>query len=355
MLIGTVGLSQALGWYFDPLREVDRTTAIVAATRPPARPARGQVLRPLPPATREELALLTAAAPALQRTGAEALLARVVTPDVVAAVDAALARSPDPPVRMLLVCIKSRFEGPDSLEFMLGRFPTARRELGWTLPADVACILDGLVERITDAPERITAALMPAIYAGNGATRQKVLGAFRLVDLPSIPAALLAEAATPGGADRRDALAAALALGALRHHPSLVETAIGDSSLIAVVKEDLRSDPHPNGARIVARAWARQPSHPDYEQLARAREALLHDVSAALLELVRASAEPEARRAAAARGLATLAEVGALRDLRAESALLPAGALKTAVDATIEVLQHRRAAGGRDQMRVLPQ
>ena len=107
--------------------------------------------------------------------------------------------------------------------------------------------------------------------------------------------------------------------------------------------------------RVLAGVWSDRPSEASYTQLARAREGLLHDVSAALVEIVRSPAAPESRRVAAARHLATLGEVGALRELSALNETVGGGDLKTAVEASIRELLERRRTGVRDQMRALPQ
>ena len=103
-----------------------------------------------------------------------------------------------------------------------------------------------------------------------------------------------------------------------------------------------------------ARAWSREPGSTDLEQLARTREAKHHDVSAALVEIDAEPSEASDVRATDARELTVLGEVGALRPLRALSAISDAGDLKAAVDATIAELQSRAAYGARDQMRTLP-
>jgi hypothetical protein len=354
-LIGLAGFARALQWYFDPMLELDRTSAIAASTRPPSpTSSRGRQPRTLPAAMPEELALLDAPDASVQIKAAETLLARAVTPDLVATVEAKLRTRPDPQVEALLVCIKSRFEGPETLEYLLARFPSTRDEFGRWLRVDVSCVLDALVERIADDPVRVTTALLPAIYSNNAATRHKVIQAFRLVDLPSLPAELAALGRQPGPL-HGGAVGAAMALGALRHDNALVDRALRDPGLIAVVAEDLRANPHPNGARVLAGVWTDRPFDPSYAQLARAREGLLHDVSAALVEIVRATTAPEPRRVAAAQHLATLGEVGALRELSALSETVERGDLKTAVDAAVRELQERRRTGARDQMRALPQ
>jgi hypothetical protein len=356
VLIGLAGLVRALQWYFDPFRELDRASAIAASTRPPSpTSSRGRQSRTRPPATSQELALLDAPDTSLQIKAAETLLARAVTPELVTAVDATLRTRPDPHVEALLVCIKSRFEGPGTLGYLLTRFPSTRHEFERRLSVDVSCLLDALVERISEDPERVTAALLPAIYSNNATARHKVIQAFRLVDLPSLPAELAALGRQPGEPLHKGAVAAAMALGALRYDSALVDRAVREPGLFAVVAEDLRSNPHPNGARVLAGVWTDQPGDTSYAQLARAREGLLHDVSAALVEIVRSATAPEPRRVAAARHLGTLGEVGALRDLNVFSETVGRGDLKTAIDAAIRELQERRRTGARDQMRSLPQ
>ena len=355
LLVGLAAFARAIQWYFDPMLELDRASAVAAATRPPSPPSsRGRQPRTFPPAMPEELALLDAPDTSLQMRAAETLLARAVTPDLVAAVEAKLRSRPDQHVEALLVCIKSRFEGPGTLDYLLLRFPGTPDEFGRRPRPDVTCMLDALVDRITDAPERITAALLPAIYSPNATTRHKVTQAFRLVDLPSLPAELAALGRQAGEPLHEGAVAAAMALGALRYDRALVDRAVRDPALIAVVAEDLRTHQHPNGARVLAGVWAERPSETSYTQLARAREGLLHDVSAALVEIVRSPTAAESRRVAAARHLGTLGEVGALRDLTALGET-ERGDLKTAVDAAIRQLQERRRTGVRDQMRSLPQ
>jgi hypothetical protein len=194
---------------------------------------------------------------------------------------------------------------------------------------------------------------MPAVYAANASTRNQVLHAFRRMDLPQIPAMLVAETST-SGPFQREALNAALALGAVRNNPALVARAIRDPYTRPFVKHELRIEPHDNAARIVADVWAERSVETELEELASEREKQMHDVSAALLEIVGNPSEPEDKRVGAARGLERLAEPGALHDLRAIVPTLESGRLMTAVNAAIHVLEERQKAGQRAQMRALP-
>jgi hypothetical protein len=323
-------------------------------TPSPAPPRPGKPAPAVTYATREELALLDSLDPRNQQRGAELLLTRGITPDVVNAVESALQRMPEPAVEARLVCVKTRFEGPEILEFLLARFPRDRRDVNWNLKPETACVLDALVSRVMDAPDRIVPALMPAIYSTNGSAREKVLRAFRLIDVEQIPAVLLVEASTSGAPDRREALAAAVALGAIRLNPALVARAVTDPQMFPVVATELRSDPHPNAARIVANVWTERSFESPYAQLARDREGRSHDVSAALVEILNDPSAPERNRRTAVEHLAQLGEVGALRSLRA-IASNEADPVKPSADRAIQELQELRKRGTRDQMRTLPQ
>ncbi len=356
VIVGLVAFVRGLQWYFDPFRDVDRASAIAASTRPPSPTlSRGRQARTLPAATPEEIALLDAPELSMRIQAAEMLLTRAVTPALAAIVDAKLRTGTDPQVETLLVCIRSRFQGPDTLEYLRARFPRTKEELGRRLTADVSCVMDALIDRITDHPARITAALLPVVYTNDVTARHKVVQAFRLVDLPTLPAELAALGRQADQSLPEGPVAAAMALGAIRHERALVDRAIREPAVIAIVTEDLRSNPHPNGARILADAWVDRPLNGAYLRLARAREGVLHDVSAALVEIASSSTAAEPRRVAAAQHLATLGEVGALRELSALNETVGPGELRLAVEAAIRELQERRRTGARDQMRALPQ
>ena len=351
VLVGFVALGRGLQWYFDPMRQPNgRMRPCPSSTSSKARAA---VTPGLPEATREELALLGSTDSANQLKAADTLLTRAVTPDLVAAVESALQRHPLPHIEERLVCLKSRFEGPEILEFLLARFPKDRSALTWTMTPDVTCVLNALVTRVDEAPERIRDALMPAVYADNATTQEQALRAFRRMDLPQIPAMLVAETSTPGPFQRQ-ALNAALALGAVRNNPALVARAIRDPHTRPFVKQELRTHPHANAARIVANVWAERSIETELADLAADREKQMHDVSAALLEIVSNPSEPENTRVGAARGLEHLEETGALHDLRVLVSTLEPGRLMTAVNAAIHVLEEGQKFGRRAQMRALP-
>ena len=224
--------------------------------------------------------------------------------------------------------------------------------LDWNLKPDVACVLEALVARVGEAPERIRDALMPAVYAANASTRSQALGAFRMMDLPRIPAMLVAEPALRGRSSVRRCRPPSPS-GPFAFIPRSSPARSGTVHQ-PLVKQELRADPDANAARIVANVSAERSVESDLEDLAREREGQMHDVSAALLEIVVNPSEPEQKRVAAAHGLERLGETGALHDLRAFELTLESGRLKAAVDAAVRVLEEHRKAGQREQMRALP-
>ncbi|MEO8678493.1 MAG: hypothetical protein ABI665_05575 [Vicinamibacterales bacterium] len=349
VLIGMVGLWRVLGIYFDPMQQPAPTRAARPVPRP--RPARAPpgVTPPRPTPTPQQIADLGSIDPVKQLSAANALLARAVTPDLVKAVESALNRKPDEKLESPLVCLKARFDGPEILEFLLARFPAEKKLLDWNLEPDTACVLDALVERAATAPERIRDALMPAIYASNYTSRSKALKAFRAMDLPQIPPVLVAEASTTGTPFQREATAAVIALGAVRLNPAFMEKTVRNYSTRAWVREELRTNPHPNAARIVAKAS----DDSDLFRLAMEREREQHDVSAALLEMVLDNAQPEAQRVFSAYQLGRLGETGPLTDLAALSRTLEVGKFKTTVEGAMHTLEELRRHNVKPRMRAL--
>jgi hypothetical protein len=360
-LVGVVALARGIFWYFDPLREARALEA--ARVGPPAAvgdaspPAISSAFRSssapaLPPPTTEEVALLTSVDPSNQMKGIELMNARAVTPDLVSAVDLALVHPPSPEIQAKLICLQTRFDSPESLERMIARAPRDRRSLGSNVPADVTCTLNSLARRASEAPERIRDALLPAAVASSYTTRNTILAAFKTMDLPELPPSLVVEASAEGPY-RREAVAAALALGAVRLNPDLIAAAARDPETAGLVREALRTDTSDDGARLVARTWTDVISNSKFESLAVEREAKSHDVSAALLEMVLDASRSDQQRQEAAIGLGRLAEVGPLPPLRKLSGELAPGELRMQVDRAIAALDAQRARGRTPRMRAL--
>jgi hypothetical protein len=357
--VGGVALFRGVGWYFDPLRDIEsfpRPTVVEAEPETTERNVRAEPAT-LPAATAAELALLESSDAGNQIKAAELLMTRAMTAEVESAVDAAIARHPGTDVERRLVCVKARSQSAETLEFLLARLPKDRRALDWTLAPDVACMLSGLAARADDDPERIVTALTPALYATNLSTRKLVHEAFRTVELEEIPTSLLIEAMTSGRDSHRQfmALDGVMALGAIRLNPEVVARALEDASLRQKVRQHLVTSTHPNAPRLIANAFAEHPQEHTLRQLVRDRENEMRDASAAFLEIVADDSQPEDKRAAAASTLEYLNEIGPLRELRKVLEDLDDGPVKTAVESAVAQLDMRQKHGARDRMRPLPQ
>ena len=352
VIVGLFALARGLQWYLDPQRtagagDATADTGAIVPLTPEPRPQQAD-----PPATAAEIALLASPDAGNQRTAVETLRARAITPDLIAAVDAALARRPDRDLEIQLVCIKARFENDGSLDFLIGRMPADRAAMMRARDADTTCVVDALTRRIREAPERISGALVPGAYASNPSIRAKTLGAFRLIDVP-VPPMVIADASTPASGVRHQALRAAIAFGAVQKNPDVVDAGLRDHDTRSAVTDELRINPHQNAARMVANAWLDLDA-PEIEGLAHRREREQHDVSAALLETVLDETQGERRRAAAAARIGSLGEVGAINDLRRLSNSLTSGDLKQAAGVAIAALEKQQAGGAMPRMRALP-
>jgi hypothetical protein len=352
VIVGVLGLGRGLQWYLDPARTADTTqvaadTGAISPLTPEPPPQ-----QPAPPATAAELALLSSPDRGNRLTAATTLRARAITPELISAVDQALAASPDRDLEIQLICLKSRFENDGSLDFLIGRMPADRDAMMRARDEDTGCVVDALTRRIREAPERISTALVPAAFASNPGIRTKALGAFRLIDVP-VPPMVIADASTPASGHRHQALRAAIAFGALEKHPAVIDAGLRDESTRSAVTHELCTSPHHNAARMVANAWLDLRAA-EVDGLAMGREREQHDVSAALLEVALDTHQHETRRAAAAAHIASLGEVGAIHELRRLGQSLVPGPLKDAADAAVAALEKQQAGGAIPRMRALP-
>jgi len=313
VLVGLVALARALQWSLDPVRSGNWTSA---AARPQP-PATAQAKAALVPPSPEELAGLESDDLEVQRVAVERLAEREITPDVIRAVDRALARGPrSKEMEAALVCARTRGTADGSLAYLLDRFPTDPFDIRETRSPGVACVAAALAARIDEDPRQIRDALKRAFFSDNqDAIREAAKGFRRLAPTP-IPSDLAAEATTETALHQRAALRAVAAMGAIRSDPRLVLRAarIDASAHVTPIREDLVEEPHPNGARILARLCVEGGGQ--FCRLLREREAIHHDSSAALLEVASDPAEPFLHRREAVEQLRGLREWGVLPGLR---------------------------------------
>jgi hypothetical protein len=335
VLVGVVALARGLQWYFDALRTSESPSPM---TRPAPPLARVTVLVPPTP---DELAGLTSDDPELQRIAIERMGEREVTPDVVRAVDLALARVPrSKELEAGLVCLRARSEGTDSLPFLLARFPSQPLEVRDSRCPGVVCVAAALAERIAQDPATIKEALERALFSENEEVIRQALRGFRLLAPAPIPPELGAEALREFSPHRRAALRAVVALGGTAQEPGLVLEAarIDSSDHVIPIDDELAEDPHSNTARIVARLCVERPDG-QFGRLAARREGIHHDVSAALLEIVSDPLERVPERASALRILQGLGETGPLPGLRQLRMASPIPVLTPRVQETIAALE----------------
>lgn len=352
LIVSLAASIRTLQWFFDPMRQTDEAAAR-DARRPPAVPSSavpsGAVTSSQSDPTADELKRLEAVDGLERLRAADALMTKAVTPELIVAVDRAFDREGAADFKARLVCLKARFPGPESLEFLLRRFPSDRRSLIWNLSPDLKCTFEALVARIGEEPLRIRDALVPGAFSDNATVRYSVLAAFRTVDFAIPPLEILKALNSDNSFEYRQGLQAALALGAVRHNRAAVERAAFDfePAVRGLVRHELITNPHPNAARIVAKGWILRASGTSHERLAFERERAQHDVSAALLEFVKNVQEPDARRAEAVRLMVNLDEIGVLPELEALRPDLGPGPMLDAVNAAIAGFDAKRGRPSR--------
>jgi hypothetical protein len=357
LIVALAGSVRWLIWFVDPVRQTDE--AVARNERKPA-DRRAKRVRPAaaadPDATAEEIAGLASADGVERLRAADALMKKAVTPELVAAVNRALDAGPNDDLTAKLVCLKSRFPGPDAIAFLLQRLPPDRKALNWNLSPEIKCVFNALAARIDEDPLRIRDALVQGAFADNATVRSTVHTAYRKVDSPLPPIEILKALSSDDLFEYRHGLQAALALGAIRHNRAAVERAAYDArrEVRGLVRYELTSNPHANAARIVAKRWLDGPSNSEGEMgLAFERERAQHDVSAALLEAFTDGTASERRREQAVRLMIELDEIGVLPELERLRPALAAGPVLDAVDAAIAHFEPRRKQVDRTRMRPL--
>ena len=290
-LVGVTLLWRGLLWFNDDQhqREVDATRAAADATAEAAR-REGSAAVPtgptLPPPTEAELAMLLAGDTTTLADGVRLLSERRITETLVMAVEAALAQAPSDEHRALVGCLKARVPGRDGLMFALGALPSD--EKGFSNPtAGVACLVDAVAVHAGGEPALVRMALLPAIHSPRLDIRTSALEGLGRVTLPDFPLSLQLDMQSPNVDRRRQALRAALALGALHVLPGLVERALvdEDSGVREIARVALYTAPEPAAARIAARGLAAWPGDPYMQMLVERREKGRADVSPALADV----------------------------------------------------------------------
>jgi hypothetical protein len=230
----------------------------------------------------------------------------------IASDDAALARNPPIDVRLRLMCVKARFPGPESLKAVIAALPTQTNEYVFNIQPPVMCMLRAIADRIAEDPDTIRDALRHAAVSMNATARELALDAYRTIDRP-LPAWAIEQIQKGDDYESVFAMRAALALGAMRRAPFLLERGLRSSndSMRNAVRHYLTVDPDPAAARLAARTLLEDPKDRYLEAMAARREENLHDMSAALAEVALDRTQPRWNRERALRWLEQHNEPGA--------------------------------------------
>jgi hypothetical protein len=293
VMLGVVLLWRGLQMWVDSWSAP--TAAPVTAAAPAPVPPSPPPPPPLPVATDEELRGLASSDPYIPIRTADLLLQRRVTPKLERDVDDALARQPGEDLESRLLCIKSRFENRETLEYMLRRFPRDdERALRWGVDRGVRCMLDAIASRIEEGPERIRDTIILGAFSDDGGVRETVLKAFRRTDFQLLPLPVLRQLNSELPHVRRKAVNAAIALGAIRRTPEIVRRALIDEDRYVrdVAAVHLALDADAEAARLLARALVEAPENPELLHAYREREQRHRDAAQAIAALAADEREP---------------------------------------------------------------
>ena len=280
---------------------------------------------------------------------ADTLMQRAVTPELTAVVNDALMRGADGEFAGRLVCLKSRFDDHDTLEFLVADAPWQQTAEYWEASPD-SCLLEALTRRIEEDPERIRDKLLMGAFTVNGNVRSRVLKAYRRTDLDLLPLPLLSRL-EHGDPHRREAVGAALALGAIRHAPDIVRDALYDDDryVSQMSRDELVREESPKAAELLASVLVLNPVNADLRRTMIAREQRWHDVSRALLDIA-VEERSDRLREAALELISATGEVGAIEPLQTLAATT-APPVRGYVDATLAELRRNKALGSTARMR----
>lgn len=357
LLLGLALLWQGLFW-------LDQYVYRVGRGKPPAPPVEaGQTNEqaastPMPaterlsPPSSLEIDTLSSANPYDRLDVARRLRERSVTPQLMVAVDAALASSPPPDLEAELRCLKSRFPGRETLDFILERLPDEesfdRNEV------EVAgCFVAALADRTESDRGIVYGVLLRYAFHRFEEVRGEALRGLSRIEVSELPPLVLSKWRSRHSEDRRRALDAALALGALRHSPGFIEAALGDRGSDWKAQKVLETDPSPEAGRIVARAYLKNPGTHSIKVLFRNRESWHLDVTPALVEVALDEKEAEPTRRSALEALQAYGDTGAL-PLLAPLADSPSESIRRAAGATLAELERKLRLGRKPRMKALP-
>ena len=258
-LLGVTLLGRGLQWFDDYLDSASHMAPPAASAAPAPKPV--PVPRPvLPTATADEISSLTSGTLAERAKALELVERRGPSPELIAALDAALTFDPTTQFHTNVICLRARLSGDDVVAFTSRHLP-AVEEWSQTEPGRLtSCLVHALSRSDTTALEARDM-LMRFLFSLTFERRQAALSAMKRWTFDALPREVRDRLFSPRSDDRRAALDAAAALGAMSFQPEVFARGLADreASVRNTAKAHLCRAGTPVAARMLASAVIDQP------------------------------------------------------------------------------------------------
>jgi hypothetical protein len=348
-VLGLVSLWRGIQLYLDHLdrRDEAAAAATVAAAKPP-----GPLHRPAGPAppTDEEIAALDTADRITRLKAGDVLLTRTLSPSLWPVLDAlTLKYVEDDQMLARLACLGMRIPDARALASAFSFLPTTEDGYRTRLEPDLKCALETVAERAGELPERARDVLLAAVFSPHFETHERAAEGLRKVVLDDFPATLQVEVRSPDVRRRRQAIRAALAVGAIDKLPSLVERALLDSDygVSDRARYELLRSKSAEAPRIIARTVTEQPDGRFFGDMIRRREAEHRDAEPAILDIVEDESREPRVRLNGMRLLVAYGSIKAADRLRTLAARSPEDIRMPLEDAIVAIEKHHGFTAGR--------
>jgi hypothetical protein len=260
-LLGVTLLGRGLQWFNDYLDSAWHMGPTAASAAPAPKPVPVPQPAPvLPAATAAEISSLTLGALAERWKALEVLERRGPSPALIAALDSALTFDPTTQFHTNVVCLRARLSGDDVVAFVSRHLPAVERGNQSEPGRLTSCLVHALSRSDTTALEARDM-LMRFLFSLTYERRQAALAAMKRWTFDALPREVRDRLFSPREHDRRAALDAAAALGAIAFQPEVFARALADreASVRSAAKAHLCRAGTPVAARLLASAVLDQP------------------------------------------------------------------------------------------------
>jgi hypothetical protein len=197
-----------------------------------------------------------------------------------------------------LMCLKARGPGEERLQLALDWIPADLTQPAREGGPGAPCMIEALNFHAAEAPDRIRERLLIVAFSTNVSTRDTAVRALNQLPAADIPVNVQIKASSASISEREAGVRVALALGALKTLPGLVERAMDDpeSRVSRWAFTYLENTTDLAASHMIARTLVRQPENPERLRLLRAHP---RDVSVALADVAldKSAAVPERQAA----------------------------------------------------------